>query len=76
MMRLVHAIAPMENIDIAYALPEYVMLLKDESAFEETELLNDLEAHGYEVTVFNYERVPGSPSDMALPFMTLLGAEL
>jgi hypothetical protein len=74
-MRIVHAIAPMENIDIADAPREYVTLLKDESAFEEEQLRKDLEADGYEVMVFYYKRVPGSPSDMALPFMTTLVAE-
>jgi hypothetical protein len=73
-MRLVHAY----NEDATGPNPnEYVTLLKDESAFEEEQLRKDLEADGYEVTVFYYDlnRVPGSPSDIALPFMTPLVAE-
>jgi hypothetical protein len=66
-----------------YVAPsEYVILLddtKDDSDFEEAQWRKDLEADGYEVTVFNYQPVPGSPSDMALrfrlPFMTPLVAE-
>mgnify|MGYP003140766904 CR=1 FL=1 len=59
-----------------YVAPsEYVILLKDDSDFEEAQWRKDLEPYGYEVTVFNYQPVPGSPSDMALPFMTPLVAE-
>ena len=76
MMRLVHAY----NEDATGANPnEYVILLKDDSHadFEEAQWRKDLEPYGYEVTVFYYDlnRVPGSPSDNALPFMTPLVAE-
>jgi hypothetical protein len=74
-MKLVHAYS--EEAAKADAPREYVTLLKDDSDFEEAQLRKDLEADGYEVTVFYYDlnRVPGSPSDIALPFMTPLVAE-
>ena len=74
-MKIVHAYNESIRGIIGPNPNEYVTLLKDDSAFEEEQLRKDLEADGYEVTVFYYELVQGSRSDMFLPFMTPLVAK-